>query len=158
MQVTFRLAQAGDAARLNAALRQLSQHLGDGHRATEHDLVRAGWGDAPAFRAQLAETDRVVGAALYGPVFSTRIGGAGVYVSDLWVASGARGRNLGCRLLAAVLADATALWAARFLKLEVDEANPAARRFYARLGFAPRAGQTTMILDAAGCAALGQAR
>ncbi|SFU20226.1 GNAT family N-acetyltransferase [Sedimentitalea nanhaiensis] len=154
MQVTFRIAQPSDAERLNHALQRLSDHLGDTHLATPDDLERAGWGDTPVFRAMLAQTDRLVGAAMYVPVFSTRIGGAGVYVSDLWVAPEQRGQHMGQRLLATVLEDAANVWGAMFLKLEVDQGNPDARRFYDRLGFIPAKNQTAMILDQAGCTAL----
>jgi GNAT superfamily N-acetyltransferase len=155
MTVTIRTAAAADAPALNAALARLSADLGDAHRADTADLVAAGWGENPAFRAQLALSGaQTVGIALYSPLFSTVRGGAGIYVSDLWVAPGKRSGGLGRQLLAAALADGRDRWAARFIKLAVYDGSPDARRFYDRLGFAPLAGLSDLILDEAACTAL----
>lgn len=155
MIATIRSAGAGDARALGDALAQLSAELGDRHRVEIADLARAGWGDDPAFRAQLAlEGAQTLGVALYSPVFSTVRGGAGIHVSDLWVAPGHRAGGIGRQLLAAALADGRARWAARFIRLAVYDGSPGARRFYDRLGFAPLAGQSDLILDEAGCTAL----
>jgi GNAT superfamily N-acetyltransferase len=155
MTVTIRTAGAGDAAMLSDALAHLSTDLGDRHRAGPAELAAAGWGDDPAFRAQLALSGGLtVGTALYSPMFSTVRGGAGVYVSDLWVSPDHRAGGLGRRLLAHALADAHDRWAARFVKLAVYDGSPDARRFYDRLGFAPLQGQTDLILEEAGCTAL----
>ncbi|WP_239520983.1 GNAT family N-acetyltransferase [Pseudooceanicola aestuarii] len=96
------------------------------------------------------------GLVLYCPAFSTARGGRGIYVSDLWVAAGGRSCGLGRRLLHAALADAAAQSGApmRFLKLQVYDHTPRARRFYDRLGFVPVGGFSELILDAAACAAL----
>lgn len=153
--ITIRFAEADDMERLDTALRQLSEAIGDPHGATPDQLCEAGFGTHPAFRAQLAETrDTVVGAALYSPVFSTVRAGAGVYVSDLWVSASMRGAGLGQRLLAAVARDAAAIWGAEFLKLVVYDDNDRARAFYDRLGFTASRGETTLALDTAGFAAL----
>ncbi|MDE4142810.1 MULTISPECIES: GNAT family N-acetyltransferase [Rhodobacterales] len=159
MEIRFRPAGAQDVPALHWALTQLSQDLGDRHVAGEADLMRAGFGADPAFGALLAEAGppvaaRTVGASLFSPVFSTVRGAAGVYVADLWVAADVRGQRLGQRLLAAVLQEAQRRWDARFLKLNVYDDSPDARRFYDRLGFKPAVSQTEMILDEAGCAAL----
>lgn len=153
--ITIRLAGADDVDRLDTALRHLSEAIGDPHGATPDQLRQGGFGPHPAFRAQLAEAgDAVVGAALYSPVFSTVRAGAGVYVSDLWVAASVRGAGLGQRLLAAVARDAEAVWRAEFLKLVVYDDNDRARAFYDRLGFTASSGETTLALDAAGFASL----
>jgi ribosomal protein S18 acetylase RimI-like enzyme len=75
---------------------------------------------------------------------------AGVYVSDLWVADTARGQGLGKRLLSAVAEDAGTVWNAGYLKLAVYDDNDGARAFYDRLGFAPMADETIMLLDRSG--------
>lgn len=158
-EATLRQATRHDAGRLNHALAQLSQTLGDTHHASDAQIAAAGWGPHPAFRAILAEQgNTVVGAALYSPSFSTARGGAVVYVSDLWVDTDTRGSGLGPRLLAAVVRDAQATWGAQKMKLNVYHATPRARSFYERLGFAPASGQTEMHLDATGCAALKETR
>ncbi|MDE4176541.1 GNAT family N-acetyltransferase [Phaeobacter sp. PT47_59] len=159
MEIRFRSALAEDVPALHAALSQLSVDLGDHHVAQEEDLLRAGFGPDPAFGAILAELGppaaaRTVGVSLFSPVFSTVRGAAGVYVADLWVAAEMRGQKLGQRLLGAVLEVAQDRWRARFLKLNVYEDSPDARRFYERLGFTPAQSQTEMILEEAGCAAL----
>lgn len=154
-EITIRRAKAEDAERLNEALAHLSGEIGDDHGGTAGLLREAGFGDDPAFRALLAEAgEQVVGTALYSPVFSTVRAGAGVYVSDLWVSSAARGQGLGKRLLQAVAADAGAVWNARFLKLVVYDDNEGARGFYDRLGFTASVGETTLTLNDKGLAAL----
>lgn len=155
MTVTIRQAERADAERLDAALAALAKDLGDPYRATPAGLARAGWGQVPAFRAQLAEDGAVLaGLALYSPGLSTVRGGPGVNVSDLWVAPAHRSGGLGRLLLAAAFADAARLWGACFLRLQVYDRTPEARRFYDRLGFVPSTGHTDLILDEAGCVAL----
>lgn len=153
--ITIRLAEEDDMERLDTALRHLSEAIGDPHGATPGQLREAGFGTHSTFRAQLAEAgDAVVGAALYSPVFSTVRAGAGVYVSDLWVAETVRGAGLGQRLLAAVARDAATVWGAVYLKLVVYDDNARARAFYDRLGFTASRDETTLALDAAGFASL----
>ena len=62
--------------------------------------------------------------------------------------------GLGRRLLAEAYGDAARAWGACFLRLQVYDRTPAARRFYDRLGFVPAKGHTDLFLDEAGCAAL----
>lgn len=153
--ITIRPAVEADVARLNKALSRLSEFLGDTHAATPEDLRRGGFGPVPAFRALLAEAgDEVLGVAMYSPVFSTVRAAPGLYVSDLWVSSAARGRGLGKRLLQAAARDAEEAWGARFLRLVVYEENPGARRFYGRLGFSADPQDIVMSLDETGLNAL----
>ncbi|RKF14703.1 GNAT family N-acetyltransferase [Roseovarius spongiae] len=155
-ELRFRLAERADAARLNAALAQLSDALNDPHRATDDDLARAGWGANPVFRAILAEDadGEVAGAALYSPLMSTSRGMTMVFVSDLWLAPARRGSGLGRRLLGAVCRDARAAWGAQAIKLAVYHSSEGARAFYDRLGFRPASGATEMVLDPEKCKAL----
>jgi GNAT superfamily N-acetyltransferase len=159
-EVTIRQARRADTARLDAALRALSQVMGDVHRAGESDLLRAGFGPCPAFSALLAERadGRLVGAALVSPLFSTTRGMAGAFVSDLWVDDAMRGQGLGRRLLAAARDLAAGLWGAGFLRLAVYDDNPRARAFYDRLGFVPQLGVQYLTLERAALAALEGAR
>ena len=153
--VTIRPACEADLERLDAGLRRLSEGLGDDHRARIGDLRRAGFGAMPSFRALIAETgDTLMGLALFSPVFSTMRGTAGLYVSDLWVAEEARGRGLGQGLLTAAAREAGTLWGAHFLRLVVYDNNPAAQRFYRRLGFSTDTGEILMTLDGNGLSAL----
>lgn len=157
-KIRIRPAKPSDVAVLNAALGQLSRDIGDAHAATDADLLHAAFGPFPVFRAQIAELDEAVtGAILYSPVFSTRLGGPGAFVSDLWVAEAQRGAGLGQTLLAHAAEAARAEWGAVYLKLSVYDDNPRALQFYERLGFAPLEGETTLILGPNGVSGLSAA-
>lgn len=156
--IEIRVAGAGDVALLDAALRALSDDLGDMHRATVEDLRAAGFGARPAFRALLAiQENRAVGVALFSPLFSTTRGVPGAYVSDLWVAGSARGTGLGQRLLAAVRDESRALWGAGFIRLAVHQDNTRALAFYRGLGFAPPPGETSLVVAGADLDRIGAA-
>ncbi|GAB4518994.1 MAG: GNAT family N-acetyltransferase [Roseibium sp.] len=150
MDETISITRTGreDTGRLHEALKRLSADLGDHHVASAEDLLRHGFSEPPAFFALLAtRSGETVGALLASPVFSTTRGGAGLYVSDLWVAEEARGAGLGTRLLAAALDLAPATWTVTFLKLAVYHDNSDARRFYERLGFVARTDETVLDLQ-----------
>ena len=154
-----RVADTADLDRLEAALAALSADLGDAHAAGRASLARALSGPHPAAYALLAQADaqaggQTLGAALFSPVYSTVVGSAGAYVSDLWVAPAARGQGLGRQLLVAVAEVGGRLWGAGWLKLAVYDHSTAAQGFYRRLGFAPTRGVQEMRLEAAGLAAL----
>jgi len=145
--IVIKQVERADAERLHDALTRLSEDLGDSHTAGVDDLLRHGFSEPPAFFALIALRGQgTVGALLASPVFSTTRGGAGLYVSDLWVAKEARGAGLGQRLLAAALDHAPQSWNVTFLKLAVYDDNPDARRFYGRLGFEAREGEVVMDL------------
>ena len=136
--IVLRSAKSEDIAHIDNMLRALSEELGDRHVATIDTLHQAGFGKTPAFHALLAltsEDNKAAGIALYSPLFSTTIGGAGVYLTDLWVAPAQRGTGLGSRLVAATAIDAAERWQARFVKLAVYADNSSAIAFYERLGF-----------------------
>jgi len=134
--LVIRTAEPQDVPALNRALAALSADMGDIHRATDQDLLEAGFGVSPAFAALLAESGQeLVGVAVFSPLYSTTRGHAGAYVSDLWVASSMRGQQLGPKLLAAVRDHARRDWGAGFIRLGVYAGNGRARAFYDRLGF-----------------------
>ncbi len=147
--ITFRpVRTADDLTLLDGALRALSADLGDPHKASRDCLGSAVLSDRPSAYGLLAmDGDRLCGAALFSPTFSTARGAAGVYVSDLWVDETVRGCGLGRRLLADVAARACAGWKAGWLTLAVYDHSSASRAFYDRLGLAPRTGATVMTLD-----------
>ncbi|MCC0064969.1 MAG: GNAT family N-acetyltransferase [Defluviimonas sp.] len=156
--IRIRPAERRDAPQINAALRALSRTMGDTHAADDRLIERAGFGETPAFHALLAEqAGAVIGAALYSPLLSTTRGATGAHVSDLWVAAALRGQGLGARLLAAVRDRAQAQWGAGFLRLAVYHDNHRAAAFYAGLGFLPASAETTMTLQGAALAAIGEA-
>ncbi len=136
--IHLRHAGLEDIEHIDALLRSLSQDLGDHHLASIDNLRQSGFGEHPAFHAQIAvraDDDTPMGIALYSPLFSTVHGGAGLYLSDLWVAPEQRGTGLGSRLIAAATSDAAERWRAQFVKLPVYDDNLTAIAFYDRLGF-----------------------
>lgn len=150
-----------DARRLAVALAQLSQELGDGFAVDADRLALDGFDGPRAFRCVLAETSDAAplhGVALYSPFYSTKRGGAGIYVSDLWVGRAARGVGLGKRLLAACLADAgDEFGRAHALRLTTYDADGPTAGFYARLGFVEKASDRHLILEGEALAALERA-
>lgn len=130
----IRIASPEDAASLNTALRALSAHLDDTHRASDDDLRVAL--SAGIVHALIAEEEGVVlGAALMSVTFSTVQGSAGVYLSDLWVDEDHRDHGLGTELLEAALTYGADSWNASFTSLVVYDENEDARAFYRSLGF-----------------------
>ncbi len=156
-KISIRRAVIEDAAALNQALAQLSADMGDVHRASDADIARFGFGEAPVFHAMLAETADgvIVGVAAYSPFYSTALGSVGIYVSDLWVAESTRGQQLGARLLAAVRDAGVTDWDASFIRLNVYHSNPRARGFYERLGFVANTETQFMTLAGDAVKALG---
>jgi len=155
--IALRRADPPDAPALTAAMRLLALNLEDPWRTAPEDVARHGFGPTRAFHAVIAEAEGIeglAGFALFSAMFSSSRGAPGLYVSDLWVAAEARGRNLGRDLLAAAAAEARLHWSATWLKLSVHKDNPRAQLFYDRLGFDPDAAFETLTLEAAGVAAL----
>lgn len=153
------LATAADLPHVMTALRGLAVDLGDPFNATAAQVAAALFGPQPIVRAQLAmQGDAVMGLAYYSAMFSTSLGAAGCYVSDLWTAPDARGQGLGARLLGAVARDATQVWDAQFIKLAAYHDSTPALAFYAKLGFERLTGETALRLNGAGMRALGESR
>lgn len=103
--------------------------------------------DPPLLHAWVAETpDGIVGSCIASPIFSTWRGVPGLYVVDLYVTPEARGNGTGEALLRALARDA---WArgARFIRLDVDNANAGAARFYRRLGFHEHTGDRFYAIE-----------
>ena len=92
------------------------------------------------------EGGKLLGACLGLMTFSTWRGAPGLYVVDLFVLPEARGRNVGLELLRCS-AQRFAARGAQFIKLEVDETNTGAERFYARLGFNKKSEDRLHILE-----------
>lgn len=139
-----------DIPMLDSALRQLAATLGDPWTTDGAALAAAVCGPSACCVALLATRDgEPLAAALAAPVFSTMRGGAGLFVSDLWVAEHARNLGLARRILAATLQEGARRDTGRFLKLTVYHDNPGARAAYDRLGFTASAGETNMVLTGA---------
>lgn len=125
---------------LERALRQLAVDLDDPYKIDSEALHCALFGAHPTCHAALVlgQDETLHGAALYSPVVSTTAGGAGAYISDLWVNKDARGRKLGRKLIAHVALRAKSLWQARFIRLVSYNSNTRAKDFYTSLGFSAR--------------------
>jgi GNAT superfamily N-acetyltransferase len=133
--IAIRAAGREDAGTLLRLIRELAafERLSDKVRASEADLLREGFGAWPRFEALLAEeSGRALGFALFFHNFSTFEGRSGIFLEDIYVVEGARGRGVGRKLMAHLAATAAARGCAR-LDLSVLDWNPA-RRFYDRLG------------------------
>lgn len=92
------------------------------------------------------DNGKLLGACLGLMTFSTWRGARGLYVVDLFVVPEARGQNVGLKLLHASASRFQARGAS-FIKLEVDQANTGAERFYARLGFVKKSEDRLHILE-----------
>lgn len=145
MSVTVRPMRAEETGAVAAMVHGLARHIGT-------DFVPKLTGERLAAAQDLIDVvvaddgGRLVGACLGLMTFSTWRGCRGLYVVDLFVLPEARGRNTGLDLLrcsARRFADR----GARFIKLEVDETNTGAERFYARLGFSKKSEDRLHILE-----------
>jgi ribosomal protein S18 acetylase RimI-like enzyme len=126
-------------------VRGLAEHIGTGFvpKLTGEKLSRA----RDLIDVVVAEEDgRLIGACLGLMTFSTWRGAPGLYVVDLFVLPEARGRNVGLDLLRCS-ARRFAKRGAEFIKLEVDETNTGAERFYARLGFTKKTEDRLHVLE-----------
>jgi ribosomal protein S18 acetylase RimI-like enzyme len=145
MSLTVRPMREDEAEAVAAMVRGLAEHIGTGFipkltgeklNAAEHliDVVVA------------EENGQLLGACLGLMTFSTWRGAPGLYVVDLFVLPEARGKNTGLELLRCS-ARRFARRGAQFIKLEVDETNTGAERFYARLGFTKKTEDRLHILE-----------
>lgn len=145
MSLEVRPMRADEAEVVASMVRGLAVHIGT-------DFVPALTGDTLRAAADLIDVvvaddgGRLAGACLGLMTFSTWRGAPGLYVVDLFVLPEERGRNVGLELLRCS-ARRFAARGARFIKLEVDETNTGAERFYARLGFNKKAEDRLHILE-----------
>jgi len=148
----IRAARPGEGTAINAALRALSDDLGDPHPARGSDIEAALFGDPAVAHALVAEAPgepALAGIAMFSPQFSTTRAAVGLYVSDLWVAPAWRGTGLGRRLLAAARDRSAARWEVGYLCLKTYATAPEALDFYRRLGFREDAGAHHLSIEAA---------
>ena len=133
--ITVRFATVDDAALLLRLIKELAlfERASDAVVATEEDLRRHGFGSDPSFEAILAFVDgEPAGCALFHTRFSTWLGLPCLYLEDLFVSEGARGRGVGRRLMARLATIAVERGWGR-IDFHVLDWNPA-RQFYERLG------------------------
>lgn len=145
MSFAVRPMRAEEGAAVAGLVRGLAEHIGT-------DFVPKLTGDSLNAAQHLIDVvvaedgGQLLGACLGLMTFSTWRGAPGLYVVDLFVVPEARGRNVGLELLRSS-ARRFAERGAQFIKLEVDETNTGAERFYARLGFAKKTEDRLHILE-----------
>lgn len=145
MTLVIRAMETSDANAVVAMVRGLAEHIGTG---TVPKLSPEGLTESLDLVDVMVaeEAGRLLGACLGLMTFSTWRGARGLYIVDLFIEPEARGRNIGLLLLKDSARRAAAR-GARFIKLEVDQANVGAERFYARIGFAKKAEDRLHILE-----------
>lgn len=100
-------------------------------------LAREAFGPRPTIALIVAEDDwGLLGCLVHQDTFSTWRGANGVFVVDLFVRDGQRGRGIGLDLIRAAARTGIER-GARFMRLDVEPDNDGAIRFYRRLGFRP---------------------
>jgi ribosomal protein S18 acetylase RimI-like enzyme len=92
------------------------------------------------------EAGNMLGVCLWTLAFSSWRGAKGIYVSDLYILPEARSRKIGEAILREVVKQADAL-GAKYVKMEVDENNLGAQRFYERLGFVNKPEDRFYVLE-----------
>ena len=145
MSLDVRPMRPDEAEAVAGMVRGLAEHIGtDFVPALTGEKLRAAYDLIDVVVAD--DGGRLIGACLGLMTFSTWRGAPGLYVVDLFVLPEARGRNVGLELLRCQ-ARRFAARGATFIKLEVDETNTGAERFYARLGFNKKAEDRLHILE-----------
>lgn len=152
MSLKIRPMRKGEEAAVAALLRQLPRDLNLG---VEFAIT----GEALAKAAGLAEVSvaedsgLMLGVCCWVMTYSTQRAMPGIYICDLFVLGHARGRGIGDTLLRGVMTTA-AKRGAGFIKMEVDQTNEGAARFYERLGFRHKQDDRYYALEPDGFAAL----
>ena len=155
--MTIRPARAEDCALLLALVRELAEYEKQPEEvvATEADLRRDGFGPRPRFEAVIAEWDgQPAGFALWFYNYSTWTGRQGLYLEDLFVRPGHRGRGIGKALLVHLARVAMEQGCARY-QWQVLDWNTPSIRFYEALGARSLPEWITMRVEGAALATLG---
>jgi GNAT superfamily N-acetyltransferase len=149
--VSVRRAVAGDereVLRLIVALATY-EHQRDAVTATEASLTETLFNPNPQVFAHLAELNgRAVGLALWFLTYSTWTARPSLYVEDIYVDEGCRGRGIGRRLFEVLGEEAAARNCAR-IDWAVLDWNDSAMAFYRRLGARPTVGWQNWRLEGA---------
>ena|SRR5277367_894228 len=134
--LVIREATASDAALIVEMIRELAgfERELDQVDITPDDLVRDGFGENPSFHALVAEWDGQAAAyILYFFTYSTWAGRPTLFVEDLFVRAGFRGKGIGTALLKRMAAIACER-KCYGMRWEVLNWNSAAIDFYHALG------------------------
>ena len=134
------------------------EKLSDEVVATEHSLRDALFGHRPAAEVVVAYVEnKPAGFAVFFQTFSTFLGSPCLYVEDLFVDPGWRGRGFGKQLFAHVAGLAVSRGCKR-LEWTVLDWNEAAIRFYRKLGAEPEDEWTGYRLSGEALARLARER
>ncbi len=138
--MTVRRIRPDDVAAVVGLVRELADYeraLSE-VRLTEEQLAACLFGDTPALFGHVATSDdgTVVGVALWFLNFSTWRGTHGIYLEDLYVQPGYRGRGLGRELLRTLAAVCVERGYSR-LEWSVLDWNTPSIEFYRAAGAAP---------------------
>jgi GNAT superfamily N-acetyltransferase len=155
----IRAAQADDVPEIYRLMRDLASYEKSlpSVTATADDLRRSLFGGSPAVFAHVATAgDRIVGFALWFLNYSTWVGRHGIYLEDLYVEPGMRGRGYGKALLAE-LARICADRGYGRLEWSVLDWNTPSIEFYKAIGAEAMDGWTVYRLAGPALHALGSA-
>ena len=154
----LRAAKSEDVPALLALIQGLAEYgnePGAGH-ATEELLAEQLFGEHPGAEVVIADVaGDAVGFALFFHNFSTWEGRRGLYLEDLFVKPGFRGRGVGALLMAHLAGPAVARGCAR-LEWSVLDWNTPAIGFYRSLGAVGMDGWTVQRLDGEALVALAR--
>ena len=159
MSLIIRPAVATDAAQIIGFIADLAAYEKLSHeaRATEADILRDLFGDNPKVFCEIAEWDgQPVGFALWFYTYSTFQGRAGIWLEDLYVDPGLRGKGIGKALLVNLARRCVAEGLGRFEWWVLDWNTPSID-FYKAQGGAMQDDWTKVRVDGAALAKLGAA-
>jgi ribosomal protein S18 acetylase RimI-like enzyme len=135
--VRVRLGRPEDCAGVATMVQDLARIANVEAGVTGEILAREAFGPRPTIALLVAEDEwQLLGCLVHQDTFSTWRGANGVFVVDLFVREGQRGRGIGLDLMRAA-ARLGIDRGARFMRLDVEPDNVGAIRFYRRLGFRP---------------------
>jgi ribosomal protein S18 acetylase RimI-like enzyme len=155
--VQIRPAAPDDCEAIAAMVIELARLFGVKAGTTAGFLREGAFGARPSFDILVAQDAEggLVGYLIHQNTLSTWRGANGVFVVDLFVHPHWRNDGIGDKLTQAA-ARAGQAKGARFMRLDIDENNHAARRFYERQGFRPLEHDCVLVLDEAKFRALAK--
>jgi GNAT superfamily N-acetyltransferase len=157
--ITLRMATVVDVPVILRCIRGLAEYERLAHEclASEELLRGSLFGESPAAQVVLAMSDdEPAGFALWFRSYSTFLARPGIYLEDLFVFPGFRGRGIGRRLLEHLAQVAVSKGYGR-LEWAVLDWNVDAIGFYESLGAVPMSDWTTYRVTGPALAALGGA-
>ena len=154
--ITYRPAERGDIELIMKFIRDLAEYEKLADQVVADAGVLADW----LFEKRVAKVvfalcdGMEAGFALYFHNFSTFLGRAGIYLEDLYVRPGYRGRGLGLGLMRYLARECVQLGCGR-LEWSCLDWNRPSIDFYLALGAVPQSEWTTYRLTGEALAALG---